>query len=564
MPPSSQKRVSKACDACKRRKVKCNGQDRCQQCSHLGLRCIYSASGKLRSQGKRGHIISEFRNQNSNRFVISPPPILPATLEQPYTSVAQSTEPDNAHQVPLESPSSLPYSKAFFLDLIPDYLEGVYPVQPVIAEHELRHYIQVMDSDQEIRSFVYAFGGCTLNLTRYGNQRTEEVVYMIENLMDLSIESLKPPHRHFHTSVMRAMQSIFIHNCLMSLQGSDAAFHYMRDAISSIQLLRIDNPEHSANLAPAERARRQRLYWQAYVHERFIAILDYRHAILPPLYTLPEEDATISTQVHDGFIQIIKLFRLLDTEFIGSWLGAQNAPGKITSTWVEAKSRELEGDPEADALEFANLSMMQRADLTITREWLRTLVWRLAMGQTLLSSRSSKECLSILFPIRLSQTLRMQVSSMSRQDIEVHGSSITQKLFEITDTIADVLMHIPAATLEETALRIDDFLFILGFVLLLPQLDATRRGILLEKLERLQAMFPEAVSNASSPNLPVLSPAANDPWYQVTQSKTAAGLEEMADVVGQPVMPLREERSGRLATWNHISQRLSMANVGGK
>jgi hypothetical protein len=171
MPPSSQKRVSKACDACKRRKVKCNGQDRCQQCSHLGLRCIYSASGKLRSQGKRGHIISEFRNQNSNRFVISPPPILPATLEQSYTGVAPSTEPDNAHQVPLESPSSLSYSKAFFLDLIPDYLEGVYPVQPVIAEHELRHYIQVMDSDQEIRSFVYAFGGCTLNLTRYGNQR---------------------------------------------------------------------------------------------------------------------------------------------------------------------------------------------------------------------------------------------------------------------------------------------------------------------------------------------------------------------------------------------------------
>jgi hypothetical protein len=338
----------------------------------------------------------------------------------------------------------------------------------------------------------------------------------------------------------------------------------MRDAISSIQLLRIDNPEHSASLAPAERARRQRLYWQAYVHERFIAILDYRHAILPPLYTLPEEDATISTQVHDGFIQIIKLFRLLDTEFISSWLGVQNAPGKITSTWVEAKSRELEGDPETDALEFANLSMMQRADLTITREWLRTLVWRLAMGQTLLSSRSSKECLSLLFPTRLSQTLRMQVSSMSRQDIEVHGSSITQKLFEITDTIADVLIHIPAATLEETALRIDDFLFILGFVLLLPQLDATRRSILLEKLERLQAMFPEAVSNASSPNLPVLSPAANDPWYQVTQSKTAAGLEEMADVVGQPVMPLREERSGRLATWNHISQRLSMANVGGR
>lgn len=451
-------------------------------------------------------------------------------------------------------------------------MEGVYPVQPVIAEHELRHFIDSMDFDPEMRSFVYSFGGCTLNLTRYGDKRTEEVVQTIENLMDLSIDTMKPPHKSHHSSVMRAMQSIFIHNCLMSLQGSDAAFHWMRDAISAIQLLRVDNPEHVMNLSGPERSRRQRLYWQAYIHERFLAILDYRRAILPPLYTLPEDDPTIPVQVHEGFNQIIKLFRLLDSEFLTSWLGAAGQTGPVTSTWVEAKSRELEGDPEADALELANLSMMQRADLTITREWLRTLVWRLAMGQTLLSSRSSKECLSLLFPVRLSQSLRQQLSSMSRRDIEVHGSSITQKLFEITDTIADVLIHIPAATLEETALRIDDFLFILDFVLLLPQLDATRRGILLEKLERLQTMFPEALSNASSPNLPLdlQSPCANDPWYQVAQSKTAAGLEEMADeqASGQAqtqrregVTIPREVRVGQLATWNHISQRLNTAHV---
>lgn len=455
------------------------------------------------------------------------------------------------------------YNKAFFLDLVPDYLEGVYPVQPVIAGHELRHYIQIMDTDQDVRSFIFAFGGCTLNLTRYGARRTAEVVHTIEQLMDYSIDTMKPAHKHLHSSVMRAMQSMFIHNCLMSLQGSDSAFFYIRDAISIIQLLRIDHPEHVADLSPPERSRRQRMYWQAYIHERFLAILDYRHAILPPLYTLPEDDPTLPLQVHDGFNQIIKLFRLLDPEFLNSWLGTQG--GSVTSTWVEAKSHELEGDPETDARELANLSMMQRADLTITREWLRTLVWRLAMGRSLLSSRSSKECLSLLFPVRLSQTLRQQVSSMSREDIEVHGSSITQKLFEITDTIADVLIHVPAATLEETALRIDDFLFVLDFVLLFPHLDQTRRSILLEKLERLQAMFPEAISNASSPNLPfdLQSPGTNDPWSQVAQSKTAAGLEGLADGPGQSVEPPKSETRVALhATWNHISRRLSMATFG--
>ncbi|KAF1845887.1 uncharacterized protein K460DRAFT_281811 [Cucurbitaria berberidis CBS 394.84] len=567
MEQPAQKRVSKACDACKRRKVKCNGQERCQQCAHLGLRCIYSPSSKQRSQGKRGHIISAFRNQTYGANGTSPP-LLPAKSEQvcfqpAYGTISLTIEHNEGEPTSPVSPFPLQYSKEFFLDLIPDYMEGVYPVQPVITEHELRQYIEVMDTDQAVRSFVYAFGGCTLNLTRYGNRRTEGVVQTIENLMDYSIDSMRPAHRHFHFSVMRAMQAIFIHNCLMSLQGSDAAFFYMRDAISIIQLLRIDNAESAASLSPPERSRRQRLYWQAYIHERFIAILDYRLAILPPLYTLPEDDPTVPIQVHEGFNQIIKLFRLLDTEFLNSWLGSQGE--SVTSTWVEAKSRELEGDPEDDARELANLSMMQRADLTITREWLRTLVWRLAMGQTLLSSRSSKECLSLLFPVRLSKTLRQQVCSMSRQDIEVHGSSITQKLFEITDTIADVLIHVPAATLDETAMRIDDFLFILDFVLLFPQLDDTRRGILLEKLERLQTMFPEAVSNASSPNLPLdlQSPGANDPWYQVTQSKTAAGLEDLADVQGQSVeVPRAVAKVGQLATWNLISRRLSMATFG--
>lgn len=188
------------------------------------------------------------------------------------------------------------------------------------------------------------------------------------------------------------------------------------------------------------------------------------------------------------------------------------------------------------------------------------------MSQTLLSTRSSKDCLSLLFPVRLSQHLRQQVTSMSREDIEVHGSTMTQKLFEITDTIADVLIHVPAATLEETSYRIDDYLFILDFVLRFPTLDQTRRGILLEKLERLQTVFPEIGSTASSPSLPFdLHSPSNDPWFHVAHSKIGpdvstdpAGLEGLA-----PIPYIEQSQSQRRdsqqVTWNHISRRLSMA-----
>jgi hypothetical protein len=97
MDQPTQKRASKACDACKRRKVKCNGQERCQQCAHLGLRCIYSPSGKQRSQGKRGHIISEFRKQTANVNAISPP-LLPAIAAQvnKFSAPYESALPQSA------------------------------------------------------------------------------------------------------------------------------------------------------------------------------------------------------------------------------------------------------------------------------------------------------------------------------------------------------------------------------------------------------------------------------------------------------------------------------------
>jgi hypothetical protein len=463
-------------------------------------------------------------------------------------------------------------------------MDKVYPVHPVITENELRTHVLAIDTDVEIRSFLYAFAACTLNLTRLGSNRTETVLHNIETLMNLSIECMRPAYASFHSSVMRAVQAGFIHNCLMTVQSSDAAFYYMRESISCVQLLRIDSQETMASLPLHERARRQRLYWQAFIHERFVAILDYRQAILPPLDALPEDDPSIPIAVHEGFNQIIRLFRLLDPEFLRNWLGNQ---GQITCAWVEAKSRELEGGDEMELHGLAFLSTMQRADLAITREWLRTLVWRLAMSQTLLSSRSSKECLSLLFPVRLSQSLRHQVSVMSREDIEVHGSSIVQKLFEITDTIADVLIHVPAATLDETSHRIDDYLFILDFVLQFPTLDHTRRGILLEKLERLQGMFPEVCSTTSSPNVPgglfEMQSPSDDPWYHVTQSKigaepmvvgTEGGVADAVEVHGQGQgegqiaasasiggigLPLQPDRVMQKAAWNDISKRLSMA-----
>ncbi|QDS73862.1 hypothetical protein FKW77_006823 [Venturia effusa] len=533
-------RISRACDACKLRKVKCNGQLRCQQCSHLDLRCVYTpATGKKRSQGRRGRVITEYKQKTAGLNKFGDAPLLPTSDSPP------------------ETPE---FDASFFLNLLPDYLSSVYPPQPIITESEVREYVQNMAHDAGARAFVLAFGAVTMNLTCTGDKRTENITRMIEHLVVRAIEARGLITTKFHSSVAKTMTAVFLHNCLMTMRDSDTAFYYMREAVTLVQLLRIESPLPDEPINPTEKARRQRLYWQIFVHERFLAILDYRPAVMPPLSALPDDDPTIPLRVQEGFNQIIKLFRLLDAEFLQNWLGSHET-STVTPAWIESKHRELDIQDESDSHQMAALSSMQRADLVITRQWLRTLVWRMAMSKTLLSSKSSKGCLSLLFPVRLSQQLRLQVTSMSRDAIEIHGSGIVQKLFEITDTIADVLINIPAGNLEETALRVDDFIFLLEFVFTFPTLDQTRRGILRSKLETLQAMFPEI---ANSPATTVASasplPRGEDPWLQVTWSmipEPAAEQLPAAEHIQQPQQWFPPDVNHHVQR-NEIARRLSV------
>lgn len=401
------------------------------------------------------------------------------------------------------------YDAAFFIDLLPDFMSAVYPPQPIMTEQEIYDSIQSMEIDPEAKAFTFAFGGCTLNLTRTGAMRTAEVNQTITVLVNDSIKARGPVFPNMRSSVRQALTSLFLHNCFMTMRDKDTAFFYMRDAISLIQILRIDqmNSEEPP-LSQPERSRRQRLYWEGFIHERFCAILDYRTVVLPPLPSLPENDPSIPISIQEGFNQIINIFRLLDSEFLDNWLGNQS---NLTPAWIEKKDKELVGDSDGLPEGYALLTPMQRADLIVTKHWLRTLVWRLAMSNTLLSSQSSKECLSLLFPVRLSSQLRNEVPRISKEDIEVHGSGIVQKLFEITDTIADVVITIPANSLKETARRVDDFDFLLRFVFTFSNLDHTRRRILEQKHESIKQMFeqvrsPELTSTAS--------PAGSDnPWW---------------------------------------------------
>lgn len=272
----------------------------------------------------------------------------------------------------------------------------------------------------------------------------------------------------------------------MGLQKARLGFFYLRQAISMLHMLRIENTAEMALLGPGERARRQRAYWECFIHERFTALSESMPICLEPLDTLPEHDPTLAPEVEQGWNLIIKTFKLIDREFIQLWLGDRSL---VTSEFIERKHQELDDDQWQT--EVSMLSAMQQADLIITRQWLRTLVWQLAMSNILLSSESKTESLALTFPLRLSSQLRQFLTRMSHESVGIHGSGILSKLFEITDTIADVVIHLPQASTEDTLHRVDDIIFLKVFIFSFSRIESVHKRILMQKFEKMKEVYPD-------------------------------------------------------------------------
>lgn len=488
--------------------------------------------------------------------------------------------------MPLESE----FEQAFFRSLVQPYDDYIYCVSPIITAAEISASITTMHDDTVDFQLVHAFGAVTLNLTQPNWRADSLEATKVKRLMDIAISARSQLSTSFLSgyggSGLRTMlderfimAGIFLEICLMGFRRHDEAFLMLREAISLIQLLQVRKARSSHQLDGSERtrqraveAKQERLYWEAFIHERFLAIVEYYPVMLEPLEdSIAVEDETLPVQVREGFQSLIQMFCVIDHEFVSHW--RRGASATVTKEWIEAKKRELDNldfmlqpqsvsssvpmwhSLQARASEspassqhmatenWTSLNTLQQADLVITRQWMLTLLWQLALSHCVLPSSSPRSLgndegrnwnaatrdhgnhgnhvsttdttspsndherrlsdpaasvpLSLSFPVRLSQQLRAVITQLGRKYIERHGSGIIQKLFEITATFADVIVHVPvsspssssssptavAEVEEERAQRLRDFEFLLNFLREFAGLDEIQARILSEKAE---------------------------------------------------------------------------------
>ena len=566
MQPKAILRVSKACDACRVRKVKCNGSQPCPACEHMNLHCKFSQhdnngdKNPARSTSRRNWVLNQLRGEQNEGKRKS------RTLRPALTT---QTKPTNGKRVPAtysnkteaaqETSSSKGLAdsqleeKQWIQSLIPLYETSVYVMNPIITCDEFRDSIEQMHSSKrDHTAFVYAAAAVAVffaplssdvdSLPQDGSKfycRSENErdthVRRLASLCEIARSEEGAPGLDLSepsASVRRIMTSIFFAVCLMGLGCKERAFCVVREAINMMQLISYDENDK-------EFVRKQRLYWQLFIHERFVCIT----MGLPPTLThcaFPCPDSSMAPDIHAGFQSLCRLFSIMDGDFMRYWTQYQGTPGKmgtafwnpdqrqheITAAWIERKHQELDRDESNQQQSDLYMSRsptgyentrqqsggcasteLQSIDLQITRLWIRTLLWQLAASRLLLNSvvtSSAHEAMSLTFPARrIVAQLKDHVSQLgNRSSYSAHGSGILDKLFEITNSIADVLLLIPKPDLGsfgefEEQPRADeselpgcgkssshllmDFNFVVEFLFSFERIDKVQRRIIEEK-----------------------------------------------------------------------------------
>jgi hypothetical protein len=104
----------------------------------------------------------------------------------------------------------------------------------------------------------------------------------------------------------------------------------------------------------------------------------------------------------------------VDETFISLWNKVQTHGNP---SWIA----QLQGQLTEALPAYLDCTESQAADLRITQQWLRTMMWQLCVSQGLVSSVAADNTRTFKYPIEVSRDLLSMTHQFSQHAMEVHG-----------------------------------------------------------------------------------------------------------------------------------------------
>ncbi|KAL4891833.1 hypothetical protein BDV59DRAFT_59195 [Aspergillus ambiguus] len=425
--------IKQACDACRRRKVKCNAQHPCNPCKAKNLVCRTSAIRlKKGRQGSTANVLAELRQHSSEHTTSS-------------AAVPQTTDRNDSLRGFKRAPGLL---CTRLVESCADYFFArMMGTVPILHPNSFQKHLHRMEHDACPYSYciITAFCAFVLTQTGYLSWHGEISPGLARTLLDEAMSA----RRHLDLFAGSTRQGIIIafllYGCHIGFGNQRHAYYFLREATTLYTAGILDQPGAGAD-GERDASFQGRLFWLLLISERAHAIRRHRPITLqinqasPVLDTAPADDPFSL-----GFSCLVELYRPFDESFLSHWNGTQIGYSRDSLIQLEDH---LQNAVPSD-LELPDVLM---ADLRVSQQWLRTMIWQMATSAGFLSSTPTHPCLDFQYPLQIARDLSLATWKLSRDSVETHGIGLIEKVFEVACTLIDVM-----ACLSSTGLRSSGF-----------------------------------------------------------------------------------------------------------
>jgi hypothetical protein len=309
-----------------------------------------------------------------------------------------------------------------YLDI---YHYKLFPVWPIVNKELLFAKLQAAEPD--VCAYMLASSVCAatmvqLQLSAFGP--CEDV--LDPRTMLSEIEDLRRQFDYRESpSVDFLATSFFMHVAYTNLGRLTTSTLLLREAVTIAYILNLHRPSHYDEVIAIERENHLRMFWILFITERAHATQHDIPCVMTVDPDMPELDAETQPSVLSPLIMLCKMFRSF----------CEGSSSSLTPESLTSFNNQLLRIPTMTD----NHHELQKADLSVTQQWIRLMFWKMAINKVVMSASSTDDIRSVFFPISLAKDLLSNISTLSIDSLEAHGVGMQLKLFEVTNSVADII-----------------------------------------------------------------------------------------------------------------------------
>jgi hypothetical protein len=320
-----------------------------------------------------------------------------------------------------------------YLDI---YHYKLFPVWPIVNKDLLVARLQAAEPD--VCAYMLASSVCAATMVQLQLSVFGPSGHVLDpSTMLAEIEDLRRQYDYRESpSIDFLATSFFIHVAYTNLGRLTTSTLLLREAVTLSYILDLHRPSHYNDITPIERESHLRMFWILFITERAHATQHDIPCVMTVDPDMPELDVESQPSVLSPLIMLCRMFRSF----------CEGSSGRLTSESLTAFNNELMRIP----ISTQNHHDLQKADLSVTQQWLRLMFWKLAINKVVMTADSTDDIRSVFFPISLAKDLLSNISDMSIDTLEAHGPGMEIKLFEVTNSVADIITLNPVQAQTST------------------------------------------------------------------------------------------------------------------